>query len=76
MEDSMLDELQNMDDEVSDARARLEGINFDAEISNPDLMELDVKEANRSATPGIANDPAGQPDALTGGEPSTNSAGL
>jgi hypothetical protein len=70
MEDSVVDEQQKLDDEIADARARLEGINFDADISNPDPMQLDVKEGNRSATPDIANDPAVQPDALTQGEPS------
>jgi hypothetical protein len=60
MEDSVPDELQKIDDEVADARARLEDINFDADISNPDIMQLDIKEGNISATPGIANDPAVQ----------------
>jgi hypothetical protein len=69
MEDSVPDELQKIDDEVADARARLEGINFDADISNPDLMQLDLKEGNRPATPNTATDPAVQPAALTQGEP-------
>jgi hypothetical protein len=70
MEDSVPDELQKIDDEIADARARLEGINFDADISNPDLMELDVKESNRPAPPNTATDPALPPAALTQGEPS------
>jgi hypothetical protein len=70
MEDSVLDELQKIDDEVADARARLEGLDFDADIRNPDPVQFDVEENNRSATPGIANDPDVQPDALTQGEPS------
>jgi hypothetical protein len=68
MEDSVVDEQQKLDDEITDARARLEGINLDADISNLDPMQLDVKEGNRSATPDIANDSAVQPDALTQGE--------
>jgi hypothetical protein len=67
MEDSVVDGLRKIDDEVADARARLEGINFDADISNSDLMELDVKEDNRPATPNTATDPAVPPAAQGSG---------
>jgi hypothetical protein len=70
MEDSVVDEQQQIDDEIAEARTRLEGINFDADISNPDPVQLDVEEGNRPAAPDTATDPAVQPDALTQGEPS------
>jgi hypothetical protein len=79
MEDSVVDKLPEMDDEIADARARLEGIHFDTNINNSDLMELDVKEGSILATPDAANDPAVQPDAPTQGEssqPSVEGSGV